>query len=255
MELSQNINIGFYLTNDCNFRCEHCEHNGGDDKSFMSIEQIDDSILWLQNVINRSPSLIPHISITGGEPLLSEHFYYFLEKLYKILYSGETKYYIYLYTNGSIELDESKTQFSNFIYETVICNSQFHDVFRNFNNINFKNYLFYSQRIRIENLYTVRNLGRAKDYIRDNPGLVSFYRDTCINKEMAPFVIFAPNHIRFCPENSIDFSNPDIFTTYDKIFDNDYLYLLQCSHMLHHSQVTLDSCPVKCKYFLYSRRK
>ena len=65
--------LQMHITNKCNNRCKHCyQHNyEGEDMSFTQSEKV---LVELSNMCKRI-NVESHVSITGGDPLLSKDFW------------------------------------------------------------------------------------------------------------------------------------------------------------------------------------
>jgi len=83
-------------TNDCNLRCSHCYHPIHiQNENLMSLEEVKDMLDDLSNTAERW-SMVPRISISGGEPLMRRD-------LLDILgYANERRILTAILTNGTL---------------------------------------------------------------------------------------------------------------------------------------------------------
>ncbi|MEG0709300.1 MAG: radical SAM protein [Longicatena sp.] len=92
------MNITYWLTNECNFRCKYCYVEKS--KKIMSEEISDEALIFTDQIINKSLNDPVKINFHGGEPLLN---FEIINRIYTYLeekHHGKIKYYIT--TNGSI---------------------------------------------------------------------------------------------------------------------------------------------------------
>lgn len=73
----------WHITNRCNLRCLHCYQTTYDDRSELSLSQIEEVLCQIDDFSRENPrqSRI-HLTITGGEPFLFRHLETLLEKVH-----------------------------------------------------------------------------------------------------------------------------------------------------------------------------
>ncbi len=247
-----NISANFYLTKECNFKCEHCMHNCGPQaKGFMTNKQIIFAVNLLRKIV-RVGHKISVVGLTGGEPMLHPTFSA-LVKSFKT--PGAPP--IELHTNGSITGKfPSDLQFS--IMNVFVPIDPFHDKFRkNGNDVEFRE-LSKLGPVTISTATAIKKKGRAKEFIEENNR--KYFYDWCIWKHIAkdPKNIasfnFGYDGIRFCGESWNKEKNPKNFAEYDEAYlENPDLIVEKSNEYINKFSYT--NCAHRCKLYSINREE
>ena len=136
-----NVLIQWHITEKCNLRCTHCYHNGysGNEKldSLLYIlAQIED---FIDDVRKNKTHFVPaHITITGGEPMVSPAFW----DLIDVFHQKKKKFGYSILTNGTYINGESIKKLASlapyYVQISIEGSEQLHDSIRgegNFKNV------------------------------------------------------------------------------------------------------------------------
>ena len=236
------ISFNLYLTDHCTLKCRHCSHRSS--RYFpndMTRAEITFALRFILKAVRHYD--VGVIGLSGGEPLLSPHFTFVCETLAEALYAMKATTHLELHTNGTVRPPaELLLRFSN-IYIG-------HDVFHR-EQVPVKK-LFLDELSRLGNVTLrwancIRDKGCSKALLRQYK--MPFIKQYCQLAEADRVLInFAPGHIRFCMENSQDYSNVHAFAEYKTKYQDNILLLIDKSIDFMHSHVGTN-CTTPCHLY------
>jgi len=253
MRLSCNL----YLTNKCNFQCAHCCHESGPRETHMVPERITWIYDWL-SYAKGAGNDFDVIGLTGGEPMLHPQFYntvFILTNLFHTLRPERFE----LFTNGSIPFDYKQWPMLIGVFSTVfVTTDNFHQKFKKFKDLELESLnLFTFDNLVIRHTRNIANLGRAKQYIKEQEeqGVEFFKGYKCTFESMPPETIninFCPETIRFCWDNSHESENTANHVDYSDRWlkhPNELIKLAE-DYRLNHSG---KNCATRCTRYIIDK--
>lgn len=210
-----------------------------------------DELKLTLKIINHLYGGREHINIgfSGGEPLIFEHFYWFLHEYRKL---GKN-WTINLFTNGTIPIDKDRIP-ENIFSKIRISNDKFHQMERKRLNLELCNFDDVCNNVIThddESKMWLTNKGRGNDIL--NNYKIKWKRQYCFNSGFSNnhiiVILFGPNKVRFCSENSHCFENKHCFIDYKDIIINgiDHLIMRGAEYGTFHDCM---NCSTPCTYFI-----
>lgn len=116
------FHLQWHITNKCNLKCKHCyqeSHNNRNEMSFESLKLIFDNYCSLLE----SYDMLPEVSLTGGEPLSSKHFF----DLVKYIKDKRPDTVLHILTNGTLITQDTVNKFIKYGIKSVQISLDGHD--------------------------------------------------------------------------------------------------------------------------------
>jgi len=226
--------INFYVTDFCNFNCEHCIHDCGKwRKNHLSPEKFNMAMDILTN-IRSSGHRIHTIGITGGEPMCHPNFYSLLRSLRYFKELNKEPLGLELHTNGSIKF-KNTDEFNKIFRNVFIGHDDFHRKIKPLSELYLDELTYVSETVKLFRPQWIIN-GKLVGTVREKGRIVESKAKRCYTKKECMFerikdnlifIDFAPDHIRFCGENSHYYEAKENFVKYDKRLINNTDLLLK----------------------------
>jgi hypothetical protein len=253
--------INFYLTDFCNFHCEHCVHESSKwKKNHMSQERFS-LVMDILTSIRDAGNQIHTIGITGGEPMCHPNFYTMLRFLKNFKETNENQLSLELHTNGSIKFQQIDN-FNKIFRNVFIGHDDFHRKFRKLSELYLDELTYVSELVSLKRYNWIIN-GELLHPLREKGRAVNLNMKKCFTKKECTyeridrglvFIDFAPDHIRFCGENSHYFEAKENFVEYNNRFIKQPNLLLKkaLNFVNFHNK---EKCRVQCNTTFFKIRE
>jgi len=185
----------------------------------MTLEEIGFASKIIMGLVKTKNFQLTNVGLTGGEPTLHPMFYEIVRGLEAVK--------LHLFTNGSVKLDPDKLSSEKPFHSIKITTERNHLNQKPLKKLELTNLMQFTPQLELyrQKWGAIRDKGRGTQLVKEG-GYKKVEHTACLYETFAQThdaisLNFAPGHIRFCSENSVENLDGPNFTTYDEKYLKD----------------------------------